>query len=57
MNADYWGPKLARNAERDRETATVLTECGWIVLRFWEHEDAVAVAEQIEAVVRSAHGL
>lgn len=46
-NSDYWGPKLARNIERDRETDAVLRELGWTVLRFWEHENPAEVAEAI----------
>lgn len=48
-NADYWVPKLARNAERDRESANRLREAGWEVLRIWEHvptPDAVALVVQ-----------
>jgi DNA mismatch endonuclease (patch repair protein) len=52
-NADYWLPKLARNTERDRETNEVLTAAGWLVLRYWEHEDPAAVANAIVAVVRA----
>ncbi len=47
-NADYWGPKLARNILRDRETDVALRDAGWTVLRFWEHEDPVEVVALIE---------
>jgi hypothetical protein len=31
---------------------TVLTAAGWLVLRFWEHEDPLVAAERIaEAVI------
>lgn len=53
QNSGYWGPKLLRNKERDRETDQALTELGWKVLRFWEHEDPATVAANIEAVVRA----
>lgn len=53
-NADYWTPKLERNIERDVAVAAALREAGWTVLRFWEHEDPVAVADAIERAVRSA---
>lgn len=46
-NADYWGPKLARNVERDRETDAQLAQAGWRVLRYWEHEEPAAVATAI----------
>ncbi|WP_417555689.1 very short patch repair endonuclease [Microbacterium sp.] len=50
-HADYWGPKLARNVERDRETNASLVASGWSVLRFWEHEDPAAVVSHIRAVL------
>lgn len=43
-NTGYWGPKLARNVERDREDDAALQAAGWTVVRIWEHatlEDAV----------------
>ncbi len=36
-NAEYWGPKLARNVEKDREADAELTAAGWRVVRIWEH--------------------
>lgn len=44
-NPGYWLPKLARNAERDRDSVRRLGDAGWHVIRIWEHvpvEDAVA---------------
>lgn len=35
---DYWGPKLSRNAARDKENEAKLTEAGWNVLTIWECE-------------------
>ena len=32
-NGAYWGPKLARNVERDAEDTAVLQAAGWKVLR------------------------
>ena len=53
QNTGYWGPKLARNVERDRRYDEALTEAGWTVVRVWEHEpltDAVAaVADALRA--------
>lgn len=51
-NADFWGPKLARNKERDREIDEALTDEGWTVIRAWEHEDPVSAADRVEHVVR-----
>lgn len=35
---EYWGPKLARNVERDRDAERRLEEQGWRVLTVWECE-------------------
>lgn len=51
-NADYWGPKLAANVARDRDTDARLSEAGWIVARFWEHESPIAVADAIDRFAR-----
>lgn len=53
-NADYWGPKLSRNIQRDRETRSMLEAAGWTVLQFWEHEDPQVVAGAICAAVRAS---
>jgi DNA mismatch endonuclease (patch repair protein) len=37
-NPNYWLPKLARNAERDRQNRTSLVALGWDVLVIWECE-------------------
>ena len=33
---EYWGPKLRRNRERDREVRAILSSTGWRVLAIWE---------------------
>ncbi|MFC8921993.1 very short patch repair endonuclease [Cellulosimicrobium sp. NPDC057127] len=53
-NADWWRQKLRKNVARDADTNQTLSDYGWTVLRFWEHEDPAAVADEIEAVVRPA---
>lgn len=53
-NIDYWPGKIAANVARDIDTNLKLQAAGWTVLRFWEHEDAVAVAEQVVRVLRIA---
>lgn len=47
-NQAYWGPKIDRNVERDREQEQKLAEADWTVLRFWEHVDPVDAADEIE---------
>jgi len=46
-NADYWPAKIAANVARDADTNERLHQAGWLVLRFWEHENAADVAEII----------
>jgi len=50
-NADWWREKIKRNKDRDASTTTALKENGWIVVRIWEHDDAIRAAERISTVV------
>lgn len=50
-NANYWSSKIARNKDRDADTNARLRNAGWLVLRFWEHEDESEVA----GVIRKAY--
>lgn len=51
-NAEWWRTKLDKNMARDTETTEHLTQEGWTVLRFWEHEPVDDVASRIAAAVR-----
>jgi DNA mismatch endonuclease (patch repair protein) len=51
-NAGWWASKLDRTRERDAETTGQLVVKGWLVLRYWEHEEAEVVAEAVETAVR-----
>ncbi|MET8744373.1 very short patch repair endonuclease [Streptomyces sp. NPDC004728] len=51
-NPGYWSDKVARNVARDRDTDQRLAEAGWLVLRFWEHQDSDACALTIVGAVR-----
>ena len=53
-NARYWAGKIAANIARDRDAGERLRSLGWVVLRFWEHEEPSVVAERINLTVRSA---
>lgn len=46
-NGRWWSVKLAENVERDRSTTALLESQGWVVLRFWEHEDPRTAADVI----------
>jgi DNA mismatch endonuclease (patch repair protein) len=50
-NAEWWRAKILRNVQRDRDTDETLSEAGWKVLRFWEHEDPVKAARTVARVV------
>ncbi|WP_330217850.1 very short patch repair endonuclease [Cellulomonas sp. FA1] len=49
-NGPWWRAKLERNVARDRETDAHLASLGWSVLRFWEHADMSAAADEVMAV-------
>jgi DNA mismatch endonuclease (patch repair protein) len=53
-NTDYWGPKIARNRERDITTMAKLKAAGWSVLVIWECE--VRDQKALEAEIRSFLG-
>jgi DNA mismatch endonuclease, patch repair protein len=50
-NRDWWVDKLRANVERDGRHTQDLTEAGWLVLRFWEHEDPIRAADEVEAAL------
>ncbi|MEU2516313.1 very short patch repair endonuclease [Streptomyces syringium] len=52
-NSGYWSEKVARNMARDRDTDARLSEAGWLVLRFWEHEPSDVCSLKIADTVRS----
>ncbi|MEV4995323.1 very short patch repair endonuclease [Streptomyces niveus] len=53
-NAEWWREKLDKNMARDKETSAHLEAAGWTVLRFWEHESPVHMADEIaETVIRN----
>ena len=39
---------------RDAETTDYLQQAGWMVPRFWEHEDPESVADRVQESVRAA---
>lgn len=53
QNTWYWPEKIASNRRRDADTDEQLRARGWLSVRAWEHEEPDAVADAIEAVVRS----
>ena len=55
-NSTYWSTKLGRNEARDRRVNRALTDAGWTVLRFWEHEPVARVVEEVGRVLRDDEG-
>lgn len=52
-NRSWWIEKLDANVARDRDTDAQLGDVDWLVIRVWEHEDPVRVADRIEQAVRA----
>lgn len=52
-NAQWWAEKLAGNVARDRATDTALSDSGWRVVRVWEHENAIAAADLVQAALQN----
>lgn len=48
-NAEFWATKRSKNMARDQETTERLVQAGWIVKRYWEHEDPAAVVDDIQS--------
>jgi DNA mismatch endonuclease (patch repair protein) len=51
-NRDWWIAKLAANRARDERVTRELQDAGWLVLRFWTHEDMDRAAARVKAAVR-----
>lgn len=47
VNSGYWQSKLETNLTRDHRSSAAFEAAGWTVLRYWEHEDANEVANDI----------
>lgn len=56
-NAWYWNEKIRRNMARDHDTDRRLVADDWQVIRVWEHDNVLAAADRIEAIVRTSPGL
>ncbi|WP_229749410.1 very short patch repair endonuclease [Flexivirga endophytica] len=53
-NADWWADKLAGNRTRVKSTTAHLESRGWVVLRYWEHDDPIVAAQEIVEAVRAS---
>lgn len=52
----WWEQKLNRNVARDRETEEHLRDLGWMVMRFWEHEDMARAARLVARALSRERG-
>ena len=52
-NSEWWRAKIAANVARDRRHDEALTDAGWLVLRFWGHEDMEHAADVVAKVVEA----
>jgi DNA mismatch endonuclease (patch repair protein) len=53
-NTDYWSAKLRRNVARDLDTGIKLKSMGWTVIRAWEHEPPLRIADRVDAALALA---
>jgi len=51
-NQSYWGPKIARTQQRDREADEALADEGWVVLRLWECELNLSALQALVVAIR-----
>jgi DNA mismatch endonuclease (patch repair protein) len=51
-NADFWRSKIMANRARDSDTNRELGRHGWLVRRFWEHEEPDRAAAKIARCVK-----
>lgn len=47
-NNKWWRKKFAENTERDERVIKILKEGGWLVQRFWAHENPEHVCQLIQ---------
>ena len=52
-NAEWWRAKIERNRARDAEVSEQLRRLGWLVLRYWAHDDVDEIADEIEETWRA----
>ncbi|WP_211360552.1 very short patch repair endonuclease [Geobacter argillaceus] len=46
-NRDWWQNKIDQNRSRDRDTDEKLSNAGWQVLRYWEHDPAERIVSEV----------
>ncbi len=51
LNEAWWAQKLDANIVRDRRNDRLLSQAGWSVLRFWEHQPVSEMVVTIGAAI------
>jgi DNA mismatch endonuclease (patch repair protein) len=51
-NTEWWTEKLQANIRRDEDTNLRLREAGWLVLRFWEHEETTQIVQIVQRCLK-----
>ena len=51
-NKEYWQKELRNNVERDKAVNDILTEDGWLVLRFWSSDVMKHLDECINQILQ-----
>ncbi|CAN5835878.1 very short patch repair endonuclease [soil metagenome] len=49
-NEEFWRTKLRSNVDRDRRVDEELSQAGWRVLRFWEHDVKDDLSRVVEVI-------
>jgi len=52
-NAEWWRAKIETNRARDCDTDRRLQEAGWTVVRAWEHESPMVIADRVVRVLEA----
>jgi DNA mismatch endonuclease, patch repair protein len=52
-NSAWWAAKLTETTMRDRRIDDCLRTLGYVVLRFWEHDDPSESAKQVMQIIES----
>ena len=53
LNGPWWTKKLEGNLARDRMNDSLLAKAGWLVLRFWEHDDTTEIVTKVIATLQT----
>lgn len=49
-NSEFWERKILQNIARDAKVNNLLTQNGWTILRFWDHEIKKDLDQCIEQI-------